>query len=456
MRKHPRLFFWIIILFTILAIYIDLPSFPIRISTPKFPIINKAININKDFTGGVFNFALGQLHINVNFPFIRGLDLQGGTSVTLTADMKGIPQDKRQDALDGAKQVIENRVNLFGVKEPVVQTETVNNDYRVVVELPGVNATQAEQLVGKTAQLSFWEQGASGSAGVNPTTLPLGIPELLGANAHKTDLTGKDLTDATVTFDQNTGAPQVQLTFTTDGAKKFGDITTRNVGKRVAIVLDNQVVEAPVVNQPIISGNAVITGNFTTDTATQLSIDLKAGVLPVPLHELQHQTIGATLGQSALEKSLFAGLLGFFVIVIFMSILYGRFGLTASLALFLYTSFVLAIFKIIPVTLTLAGIAGFILSIGMAVDANILIFERMKEELRNKATLKSAIELGFSRAWPSIRDSNVSTLITSFILYEFGTGTVKGFAFTLAIGVLVSMFSAIAITRTFLRYFYNH
>src|SRR5260221_1712483 len=439
MKNHPRLLLWTIILLFIGAIFIVMPKLPKTLSV-KVPIINKTIVLQ-----------------NGQFPFKEGLDLQGGTSVTLHADMSHVPQAQRDSALEGARVVLERRVNLYGVSEPVIQTSVVSNDYRITVDLPGVNVNQAVQLIGTTAQLSFWEQGASGSGALkNQQNFPLGIPQILGVDATQTTLTGSDLQSATVTFDTNTGAPQVQLNFTNVGTEKFADITKRNVGKVVEIVLDNQVIEAPRVNEPILTGNAVITGGFTQDSAKSLSIELQAGALPVPLSILQQQSIGATLGQSALSKSLFAGILGFVIVVIFMTILYGRLGIIASAALVLYTLLVLGVFKLIPVTLTLAGIAGFILSIGMAVDANILIFERMKEKLRSGKSPETAMELGFTRAWSSIRDSNVSTLITSAILYKFGTGIVRGFALTLAIGVLVSMFSAIVVTRTLIRVFYKH
>ncbi len=456
MKKHPRILLAIIILLTVAAVIIDLPKFPISIDTPTLPVINKQIHVHKTYPGLTINFTSNGAPVQKTFEFKRGLDLEGGTSITLRADMKNIPEAQRADALEGAKTVLERRVNLYGVSEPVIQTIKTNGDYRITVELPGVDIAQTRQLIGTTAQLSFWEQGASGSAEASPSALPLGIPQVLGNNAVKTNLTGKDLQNATTVFDQNTGVPQVQLTFTSEGAKKFADITSRNVNKVVAIVLDNVVVEAPRVNQAILTGNAVITGSFTTDQAKALSIELQAGALPVSLTPLESRSIGATLGQGALEKSLFAGILGFAIVVIFMVLLYGRLGVLASIALILYTLFVLALFKGIPITLTLAGIAGFILSIGMAVDANILIFERMKEEFRLGKSQSTAVELGFSRAWPSIRDSNASTLITSSILYIFGTGIVRGFAVTLAIGVIVSMFSAIVVTRTLIRVFYKH
>jgi preprotein translocase subunit SecD len=409
---------------------------------------------NIHFANKTFNFdpnsVLSALRINKILTFREGLDLKGGTSLILKADMKNISSSQRNAALNSAKTVIENRVNLFGVSEPLVQTSVSNNnDYRVIVEIPGLtDINQIRSLIGTTAQLTFWEQTGTVSATLDP------------ANFKKTNLTGADIKETSVAFSQNTGKPEVQLVFTSQGAKKFAEITKRNVGKRLAIALDNQFIEAPTVNQAILAGNAVIEGNFTVETANQLSTQLNAGALPVPLSILSSSVIEPTLGSSSLAKSLFAGAFGFIIIVIFMTVLYGRLGVIASIALTLYTLFVLGLFKLSSVTpygitLTLSGIAGFILSIGMAVDANILIFERMKEELRQGKPRETAIELGFSRAWTSIRDSNISTLITSFVLYEFGTGMVKGFALVLAIGVLVSMFSAIVVTRTFLRLVYK-
>lgn len=446
MRKSPRFFFWLIFILALFSLIIVLPKIDFE---GNIPVANKKISIHKNFSD--INFLLGPIHLQKNLKFQKGLDLEGGTSITLKAEMKDIPLDQRANALESAKTVIERRVNFFGVSEPVVQSATVNNDYRVIVELPGVtDVNEAIRLIGTTAQLTFWEEGASGSAKIATSSAPLGITSFF-SNPQKTNLTGNDLQNTAVSFDSNTSQPQVQLVFTSEGAKKFADITKRNVGKVVAISLDNAVIQAPRVNEPILNGNAVITGSFTTQEAKQVSIQLNAGALPVPLSVLEQRSIGATLGEESLQKSLFAGILGFIVIVIFMSILYKRYGFIASLALVIYTLLALTIFKLIPITLTLAGIAGFILSIGMAVDANILIFERMKEELRSGKRLEVARELGFARAWTSIRDSNVATLITTAILYYFGTGTVRGFALTLAIGVLVSMFSAITVTRTFIR-----
>ena len=444
MKKNPRFLLWFIILLTILAVIINLPS-------------------------------KGYLSFTKSLTFKKGLDLAGGTSLTLQADMQSIAQAQRGKALDAAKTVIDQRTNYFGVSEPIVYSSINGNDYRIIAELPGVSIDQAKNIIGTTAQLSFWEQTASSSATLfrneqeyfnfiasqsAQAVYPPSVLRVLGTYPNKTDLGGSDLQETSVGFNSQSGKPEVQLKFTSAGAKKFADITTRDVHKIVAIVLDNQVIEAPRVDQPILGGNAVISGGFTTQTANDLSRSLNAGALPVPLTYLQQHAVDATLGNDSLIKSLFAGLLGIVIIVIFMTVLYGRLGIIASVALIIYTLLVVSIFKLssitpYAITLTLSGIAGFILSIGMAVDANILIFERMKEERRTGRSWHEALELGFSRAWTSIRDSNISSLITSFVLYQFGTGSVKGFALTLAIGVLVSMFSAIVITRTFLRTIYK-
>ncbi len=441
MKKSPRSLLWFIILLTAIAILINLPS--------------------KSF-----------LSFTKQLSFKKGLDLAGGTSLTLKADMKNLDQSQRSKALEAAKTVIEQRTNYFGVSEPIIQTAVSGNDYRIIVELPGVNTDQAKNIIGTTAQLSFWE----GTAKSTPISIksendlkallatqsayPISVLQVLGTYPNKTDLGGADLKETSVSFDSQSGKPQVQLKFTSIGAKKFADITTRNVNKIVAIALDDRVIEWPRVNQAILTGDAVITGGFTTQTANEVSKSLNAGALPLSLNLLQQHGVDATLGSESLLKSLFAGGLGIVIIIIFMTILYGRLGVIASVALILYTLLVISIFKVssitpYAITLTLSGIAGFILSIGMAVDANILIFERMKEERRSGRSWHEALELGFSRAWTSIRDSNVSTLITSFVLYQYGTGSVRGFALTLAIGVLVSMFSAIIVTRTFLRVIYK-
>lgn len=455
--RNRRTVFWGIILLTAIALVIDLPSFTIAFETPKLPFINRNISVNRQFQGDMVSLFFGPIQFRRDTSFRLGLDLAGGTAITLKADMKGIPQNQQKAALESAKGIIERRVNLFGVSEPVIQTAKTTNDYRILVELPGVtDVEEAVRLIGTTAQLSFWEEGSTESGKLaTSSALPKNLLLVLPNNPQKTNLTGSDLEQASVTFSQNTAEPQVALLFKRDGIKKFADITKRNTGKVLAIVIDDQLLQAPKVNEPILGGNAVITGGFTTQEAKTLSIQLNGGALPISLSVLEQKTIGATLGTASLAQSVFAGITGFIVIVIFMIALYGRLGMISSFALVLYTIFVLAVFRLIPVTLTLAGIAGFILSIGMAVDANILIFERMKEEIRRGKHPQVALELGFIRAWTSIRDSNVSSIITALILFYFGTGAVKGFALTLSIGVLLSMFSAIIVTKTFLRLLYR-
>ncbi len=458
---------WMTALIIIVALFAILINLPSQITVPfdvnqVFPFLNhqKKLTVNHTLVLPNLTNLLNLAHIQASYPLHKGLDLQGGTSLTLQADMKNIPVDQRDNALQAAQTVIERRINFYGVSEPVVQTARVGNSYRIIVEIPGVtDVNQAAQLVGQTAQLTFWEEGASSSATTKVATpsanLPYGVTQFLGPNAKETNLTGKDLKSASVGFDSQTGAPDVLLQFTADGTKKFADITKRNIGKSVAIVLDNVLVSAPTVSAVIPNGSAQISGNFTTDQAKQLAIQLDAGALPVPLTILQQQAVGATLGQQSLDKSMFAGILGFMIIIVFMIGLYGRLGVIASVALVLYTLIVLGVFRLIPVTLTLAGIAGFILSIGIAVDANILIFERSREELRRGHSPQRSLELGFARAWTSIRDSNAASIITSLILYYFGTSIIKGFALTLFIGVIVSLFSAVVVTRTLLHAFYK-
>ncbi len=430
MRRHPRLLLGFIVFLILLSLFINIP-------------IGEFLPFTKNFT------------------FKKGLDLAGGTSLTYKAEMKDISSDQRNEAIESAREIIERRVNLFGVSEPIVHTSVAGEDFRIIVELPGIDIDQAKKIIGTTAQLSFWEQGASISGNIaTPSVYPIGTAEILGNNPKKTNLTGKDLKRTSVSFDPNDGKPQVQLQFTSEGSKKFAEITKRNVNKIVAIVLDDVVIEAPRVNQPILTGDAVITGGFDQESAKALSTALNAGALPVPLVILAQHHVDATLGASHLIKSLYAGILGLVIIIIFMVFIYGLLGVTASVALIIYALIMMSIFKLSSITpygitLTLSGIAGFILSIGMAVDANILIFERMKEEIRLGKSKENSLKIGFLRAWTSIRDSNIATLITCFVLYSFGDGMVKGFALVLAIGVLVSMFSAIIVTRTLLRIIYH-
>ncbi|MBI2334402.1 protein translocase subunit SecD [Candidatus Daviesbacteria bacterium] len=385
------------------------------------------------------------LSVGLQFPLKLGLDLQGGTQLTLLTQMDKIDPAQREAALESAKEIIERRVNLYGVSEALVQTSRLGEQRRIIVELPGLkDASAAANLVGKTAQLDFRQEPATPSADISEA-----IP---------TGLTGADLKKAQVTFGGSgkQAGPQVSIEFNEAGAQKFAEITRANVGKPLAIFLDDLPISAPVVQQEIIGGNAVITGQFSTEEAKNLAIQLNAGALPVSINILEERHIGPTLGQESVNKSLIAGVIGLAVVMIYMVLYYGFLGAVADAALIIYTILVLAIFRtglflIPPVTLTLAGVAGFILSVGMAVDANILIFERMKEEIRWGKGKALAMELGFKRAWTSIWASNVSSLMTAAILYGMGIPVVRGFAITLAIGVLVSMFTAVVVTRTFLK-----
>lgn len=459
MTKLPHFQLFFILGLTFIALIVNLPTvvFPMNFSV-DIPLLEKKLVVDKKI-GIDGQSILNNLGFTRNISFRKGLDLEGGTSITLKADMKDISSDKRDSALESAKDVIERRVNFFGVSEAIVQTAKIGTEYRIIVEIPGVtDVNQAVSLIGQTAKLTFWEEGVALASGSANTASSSGVP--LGAdmyfqNPKKTDLGGNDLQQSLVVFDKNTGQPVVQIQFTANGTKKFANITKRNVKKPVAMVLDDMIISAPVVNEPILQGDAVISGNFTTQQAKQLAVQLNAGALPVELSILEQRAIGATLGESSLQKSFIAGVIGFFIIVIFMVVLYGRLGIVASIALAIYTLLVLTIFRLIPVTLTLAGIAGVILSIGIAVDANILIFERMKEEIRSGKSRDVALRLGFKHAWNSIRDSNVASIITSVVLYLNGTPAVKGFALTLFIGVVISLFSAITVTRTLLRYLYK-
>lgn len=456
--KRPVIFVIVIFFVTIVLILASLPKEFYALKTPKLPFINRSVELKNsigDFS--MININFGPLNIEKELTYRLGLDLQGGVRLAYNLDMSEIPENERNDAFDSARNIIERRVNFYGVSEPTIQTVRAGDEYRIVVELPGVtDVSQAIDLIGRTAQLSFWEKGEkdASESGKLETKYPFGMVQVLGGKEPiKTKLTGKDLEKATVIADPTTGETQVKLDFTTVGTKLFADITKRNVNKPVVIVLDEEIIQAPIVQQPIVDGNAVISGGFTQEAARNASISLNAGALPVPLKVVAQNNIGPSLGIASLSKSLFAGLIGLLSVMIFMITLYKKEGVLASIALFVYTVIILFVFKFIPITLTLAGIAGFILSIGMAVDANILIFERMKEEKRRGRPQDIAIEVGFERAWLSIRDSNFTSLLTCFILFYFGTGIIRGFALTLAIGILISMFSALFVTHNLLRVF---
>jgi protein-export membrane protein SecD len=502
----------------------------------------------------------GSSWINKFYPHL-GLDLQGGTHLVYEADTSNLTDSEKASAVDGVREVIERRVNAYGVTEPLVQTTHQGSSYRVIVELAGVtNVNDAIKLIGQTPLLEFKEidptaiptDNASSTKAIDTynagqkkkaedtlkkikaggdfaalakelsddpgskanggdlgfvtkgnfvpefdavifdtlkdgqldqqvVTTPFGyhiIKRVASRNNDKgelevqashilfqtktidknnqvnwksTGLTGKQLKKAQVTFAGQTNEPQVNLIFDADGTKLFADITKANVGKQVAIFLDGQIISAPTVQTEITGGTAVITGNFSLSESKLLAQRLNAGALPVAINLLSQQTIGPTLGKVSLERSLLAGLIGLILVALFMLIYYRVLGLIAVIALCFYTIINYGLFIMIPVTLTTAGIAGFILSIGMAVDANVLIFERTKEELRAGEHLDSAIEKGFSRAWLSIRDSNISSLITTAILFWFGSSIIKGFALTLGLGILVSMFTSIFVSRNLIQ-----
>ncbi len=462
MRKRSYILLVLIILLALAAGWVDLPT----------------------------NTGLHLGPINRNIQIHEGLDLQGGLQVVLQAAAPP-GQTVSPDAMQAAQGIIENRINGLGVTEPVVQSLGNN---RILVQLPGIgNADAAIQTLGSTGLLEFVDAGqtplsegetvqttgpssvvvpgAAASATPKPTPAPTAT-QTPGATpteptpippppiVYRTVMTGKDLASASLALN-STNQPTVQFTLTPDGAKIFSDYTMSHVGQYLAIVLDKRVISSPVIQNPITNGQGVIVGNFTVQSAQQLVIQLKYGALPVPLQVVESEVIGPTLGSDSVHKSIVAGAVGLLIVASFMLLYYRLPGLLADLALTIYGLIVFAIYKFgIPgifssVTLTLPGIAGFILSVGMAVDANVLIFERMKEELRFGRTLVLAVESGFRRAWPSIRDANISTLITCGILLwfgaSFGASIVAGFALTLAIGVLVSLFTAVVITHTFVR-----
>jgi preprotein translocase subunit SecD len=383
-----------------------------------------------------------------------GLDLKGGVRVEYQAlPVNGVAPDS--DAMNTIKDIIERRVNSIGVAEPEVVTQGTD---RVVVELPGVSDEDAiTKLVGSTGLLQFIPLPAAtyGTVSTNPSG-PTGVTqnEPLPNDPSLTALFGGTaVTSATAATDQN-GQPVVDFELASDAASKFATYTLNNVGNFFAIVLDGTVISAPDIQSAIPGGHGQIT--VGTGTGAQAEVNnlvtvLKYGSLPFPIREVQGTTISATLGSAFLSQSLIGGGIGIALVFLFMLMYYRLPGLLADAALIYYALVVYALFRLIPVTLTLAGIAGFVLSIGMAVDANILIFERTKEELRAGKSLVSAIEAGFSRAWNSILDSNVSSLITASILYSFGSPTIKGFALVLILGILVSMFTAVVVTRTILR-----
>lgn len=394
-------------------------------------------------------------------PFKLGLDLSGGTHLIYKADVSQIGNTSVPDAMNALRDVIERRINIFGVSEPIVQVQEgsfiSNGEQKLIVDLPGItDVKKATDMIGQTPLLEFKIEAPAGTKKDLPEATinangELVLPDLsLTSQFVSTELTGRYLSKATLEFDQNTREPKVSLQFDDTGTALFAKITKENIGKIVAIYLDGAPISTPVVREQIPNGQAVISGSFTPTEAKQLVGRLNSGALPVPISLLSSQTIGATLGNSAVQAGVKSAIIGFLIIALFLVLWYRLPGIIAVISLGIYVIIMLALFKLIPVTLTAAGIAGFIISIGIAVDANVLIFERIKEELKLGRNIGDAISAGFDHAWFSIRDSNTSTIITALILFWFGTSLIKGFALTLGMGVLVSMLSAITITRIFL------
>ncbi len=374
-----------------------------------------------------------------------GLDLRGGTRLVYRANVDAAKGEDPAESLAGVRDVIERRVNSFGVSEPVIQTNKVEGEYRVIVELAGVqDPEEAKRLIGQTPTLDFRKENPNADVA---SALSSNSTELQNSLFIPTGLTGKNLKRAKVEFDQVTGTPQIGLEFDSEGTKLFAQLTKENIGKRIAIYLDGVPIQIPVVNTEITNGQAVITGSYSLQEAKDVVRGLNSGALPVPIELIGQSIIGPTLGQTAIAKSLLAGTIGLVAVIAWMIGYYRLPGLVASVALVIYTVLFLAIMKLIPVTLTLAGIAGFIMSIGMAVDANVLIFERFRENIRGGKTVPFSLKDGFNAAWSSINASNVSSLLTGLVLYMFGTSIVRGFALTFSLGIILSLFTAITISR---------
>jgi len=390
------------------------------------------------------------------FPFQLGLDLSGGSHLIYKADVSAIEDEEVSNSMDALRDIIERRVNLFGVSEPLVQVQgsgfVSGEDEKLIVDLPGVtDVEKATAMIGQTPLLEFKIEAPEGTAKEAKVDENGNVSLDLDSQFVSTELTGRYLKKATLVFDQTTREPRVSLQFDDTGTVLFAKITKENIGKMVAIYLDGAPISTPVVREEIPNGEAIISGSFTPTEGKQLVGRLNSGALPVPITLLSRQTIGATLGNDAINAGVKAAIYGFLLVALFLILWYRLPGLTAVFSLSIYIVLMLTLFKLIPITLTAAGIAGFIISIGIAVDANILIFERLKEEMKNGRTIKDAVNDGFARAWTSIRDSNFSTIISALILFWFGTPLIKGFALTLGMGVLVSMFSAILISRIFLK-----
>jgi protein-export membrane protein SecD len=381
-------------------------------------------------------------------PFKLGLDLNGGIHLVYKADISKVAKEEIGSSMETLKNIIEARINSDGTKESTVQTEGQD---KLIVEIPGVSDTkQAIELIGQTPVLEFSlieEVSTSTRVSATSTKMATTTEQILVP----TLLTGKYIKTARVEYDQRTNKPQIGLVFDSEGAKLFADITKDNIGKQLAILLDGQIISAPTIQSEIVGGQAQISGTFSIQEANALSRSLKFGALPIPIELIGNQTIGASLGTDALNRSVKAGMYGFAIVALFLILWYRFKGIVAAIALAIYVILNLVIFKIFGITLTSAGLAAFIISMGMAVDGNILIFERMREELKRGKSKYEALRAGFDRAWPSIRDSNISSMITAFILFAFAASPlIKGFAIVFFIGVAVSMFTSVVVSKNLL------
>lgn len=426
-------------------------AFSLLVALPKIEInhSNRFFNINTSFGGYIFQIPFTNLFFDFS-DFKKGLDIEGGVRVVINLDMKDIPENERDRAAESVKEIVNRRINFLGVGETSSVISRTNNQYRLVLEIPGQQDLDAAiQSIGSTAQLNF--------RSLKPEiSLPITDPNLRTEDIFlDSGITGKDLIGAEVIFDPQTNEPLIQLRFSNEGRQKFSELVKKNVKKPIGIFLDETLLQAPTVSEDLAAGitqDPIING-LDLESAKNISTLLRAGALPVPIQIVEQNFIGATLGQEIVQKSLVAGGLGLLIISIFLIITYRNLGVVAVICLFIYISISLAIFKLLNVVLTLPGIAGFVFSIGVACDASILIFERIKEEMRWGKSSSLSILNGYQRAWSSIKDSNFTTLLVSLILIQFGTGFVKGFGVTLTIGILVSLFTCVYVSQLMTKLF---
>jgi preprotein translocase subunit SecD len=450
MRKKDKTLFWGIVSLSLISLFIALP----RKFDYTFKLGGQEKRINLSLPS--LNISLGPIKLKRDLALHRGLDLSGGAHLSFEADLSKIPSEDKAAAMESLRNNVERRVNLFGLGETVVQTSKTLNKYRLIVEIPGdIDPREAAALVGQTAQLEFKEETPIPPEATKSATIFDQFAKPIG-------LTGAHLRKVELGFSPETGKPEIRLEFTDKGKAIFARATKENVGKRIGIFLDNFPLSLPVVQEPILDGRAVISGNFTLAEAKQMVSQLNAGALPVPVSLVEQRRVSASLGEESIRDGVIAGLVGVIWVALFMILFYGRLGVLAVLGILIYGILSMALYKVIPVVLTMSGVAGFLLSLGMAVDSNILIFERMREEVGSGKPWRMAMELGFGRAWDSIRDANVCTLITCFVLFNpFNwsflntSGMVRGFAATLGLGVLLEMFTGIIVVRTIMRVLYK-